>query len=534
VDGGVYVAPQAPATDGAFHQWYALPEQNTAFLVSLIEDLFSKYNLCRNVIFGGSASGGSVFYDRTFFPTQGGTYPAFWNANCGGGLSSDAQSRLQTLSQQPAIIARSEFSYTIGTSDFLFAQTSASADFRQSLGFQVFKHYLGGVGHCAYDVPKTVESYFRSKLTQMNATVNRPPFANDDTVSAVSGRPNMLDVLANDTDPNADALQLAAVGAPGLGNVSIQDNHLAYTPTSAQPGQDVFTYTVSDDKGGLSTAQVTVDVQPNAPPLPRNDLFTVPINSAANLLDVLYNDLDPNQPENLTLTAVSAPAHGAVHLSSGALFYTPTITFTGSETLTYTVSDPNGAAAQAVVTINVGSASGIVVNTTADELNNDGDCALREAIQAANTDAVVDGCTAGQGVDTIYVPAGLYRVALITNETAQQPVGESSNLSGDFDILAALTIQGATAGSTIVDGNQIDRVFHVAQHNLAVTMRDLTIQNGLARPQASQWQIEAWGGGVAVYPIQSTNSNAGSLTMERTVVRKQHSRNRCWHRHGAW
>src|ERR1044071_6821183 len=46
-------------------------------------------------------------------------------------------------------------------------------------------------------------------------------------------------------------------------------------------------------------------------------------------------------------------------------------------------------------------AANITVNTTADELNSDGDCSLREAIQAANTDAPSDGCTAGSGADTI-------------------------------------------------------------------------------------------------------------------------------------
>ena len=40
----------------------------------------------------------------------------------------------------------------------------------------------------------------------------------------------------------------------------------------------------------------------------------------------------------------------------------------------------------------------IIVDTIDDELNADGDCSLREAIQAANTDATVDACTAGSGL----------------------------------------------------------------------------------------------------------------------------------------
>ena len=49
-------------------------------------------------------------------------------------------------------------------------------------------------------------------------------------------------------------------------------------------------------------------------------------------------------------------------------------------------------------------AAGIAVDTTTDELNSDGDCSLREAVQAANTDAAVDGCAAGSGADMIRCP----------------------------------------------------------------------------------------------------------------------------------
>ena len=48
------------------------------------------------------------------------------------------------------------------------------------------------------------------------------------------------------------------------------------------------------------------------------------------------------------------------------------------------------------------------MNTTGDALNSDGDCSLREAVEAANTDAAADACTVGSGADTITVPAGTY------------------------------------------------------------------------------------------------------------------------------
>jgi CSLREA domain-containing protein len=42
------------------------------------------------------------------------------------------------------------------------------------------------------------------------------------------------------------------------------------------------------------------------------------------------------------------------------------------------------------------SAATIEVTVTNDELNADADCSLREAVQAANTNAAVSGCPKGQ------------------------------------------------------------------------------------------------------------------------------------------
>src|SRR5215217_6205904 len=69
----------------------------------------------------------------------------------------------------------------------------------------------------------------------------------------------------------------------------------------------------------------------------------------------------------------------------------------------------------------------ITVTTTADELDGDGACALREAIRAANLDQAIDACPAGSGADTIEIPAGKYVLAIAGAE-------ENGGLTGDFDI----------------------------------------------------------------------------------------------------
>jgi len=115
----------------------------------------------------------------------------------------------------------------------------------------------------------------------------------------------------------------------------------------------------------------------------------------------------------------------------------------------------------------------ITVDTTDDEFNTDGDCSLREAIHAADTDTAVDNCPAGNGNDTIILPAGIYTLTVAG-------ASENHGLTGDLDIRTTdgLTIQGADVSNTIIDGGGIDRVFHVVSYNDRLTLKKMTIRHG--------------------------------------------------------
>jgi predicted outer membrane repeat protein len=71
--------------------------------------------------------------------------------------------------------------------------------------------------------------------------------------------------------------------------------------------------------------------------------------------------------------------------------------------------------------------------------------------------------------DTMIIPAGTI--------TLTGPAGENANVGGDLDINIDLTIQGAGAGVTIIDGGGIDRVFEIPGPR-TVTMSGMTIRNG--------------------------------------------------------
>jgi hypothetical protein len=90
---------------------------------------------------------------------------------------------------------------------------------------------------------------------------NVAPVAVDDTASTIEGYSVVIDVLANDSDPDSDPLSIDSFTQPANGTVVDNgDDTLTYTPDPGYLGSDPFDYTVSDGRGGLATATVTVDV----------------------------------------------------------------------------------------------------------------------------------------------------------------------------------------------------------------------------------------------------------------------------------
>jgi hypothetical protein len=91
--------------------------------------------------------------------------------------------------------------------------------------------------------------------------VNRAPQAIDDTARTRENRPVAIDVLANDSDPDGDAIEVLSLGAPAHGKVvAKKKGALSYKPDAGFTGADSFSYTIGDGRGGTDTATVTVTV----------------------------------------------------------------------------------------------------------------------------------------------------------------------------------------------------------------------------------------------------------------------------------
>jgi hypothetical protein len=87
---------------------------------------------------------------------------------------------------------------------------------------------------------------------------NRAPVANDDTARA-RNTAILVPVLANDSDPDGDALALVAVSPASAGSASIQGNQVRFVPPKKWPSAPItFTYTVRDPGGKQDTATVSV------------------------------------------------------------------------------------------------------------------------------------------------------------------------------------------------------------------------------------------------------------------------------------
>jgi len=149
----------------------------------------------------------------------------------------------------------------------------------------------------------------------------------------------------------------------------------------------------------------------------------------------------------------------------------------------------------------------LVVNSTedlpdADLLDGVCDADLEAEGQQITLRAAVMHSNVVKGLDTIELPAGEYKLTI-------KGSGEDEGATGDLDVFDDLTITGAGALDTIVNGKKAkDRVFETEQE-LAVTFEDFTIKSGSA--PTSNDDDDSEGGGI---------ESESDLTLRRMIITK--------------
>jgi large repetitive protein len=196
--------------------------------------------------------------------------------------------------------------------------------------------------------------------------VNDAPVAVNDTVTTAEDTPITINAKGNDTDVDGDTLTVQSVTQGAKGTVSIVSGQVLYTPNANYNGTDSFTYVISDENGGTSTATVNVTITPvNDAPVAVNDAATTAEDTPITI-NVKGNDTDVDE-DTLTVQSVTQGTKGTVSIVSGQVLYTPNANYNGTDSFTYTISDGNGGTSTATVNVTVTPVNDapIAVNDTA-------------------------------------------------------------------------------------------------------------------------------------------------------------------------
>lgn len=214
---------------------------------------------------------------------------------------------------------------------------------------------------------------------------NTLPDVQDDQLAIKLNEAVEVDVLANDTDADGDALTLTSVSAD-FGTATIIDGLVSYTPPEGFVGTVTVTYTVSDGMGGTVTGTLVLTVAENNIPVANDDSFTSQEDESVTL-DVLSNDTDEDG-DTLSITEVTASTGTVILLPSGELSYQAPANYNGVVTIEYTISDGHGGTdtAQVTLTVTAVNDSPVAVDDTA-SVTEDGSV----TVTVLTNDSDVDG-----------------------------------------------------------------------------------------------------------------------------------------------
>ncbi len=215
------------------------------------------------------------------------------------------------------------------------------------------------------------------QLNFFNRTPNAIPDAvttSEDVATPITGN-----VLTNDRQQNPDGAteKLTVTDArtqiTDKGTLVLNaDGSYTYTPKPNANGQDVFTYTVSDEASrphihGLSgllyggghtdTATLTINITPvNDDPVAGNGTLTVTEDTPKPGTLPQATDVDTGDTLTYSITTAQQPTKGTVVITdsaTGAYTYTPNLNANGADSFTYTVKDQNGGTATGTINVNI-------------------------------------------------------------------------------------------------------------------------------------------------------------------------------------
>ena len=183
------------------------------------------------------------------------------------------------------------------------------------------------------------------------AAQNDVPVANPLTITTNEDTAVAVVLDASDLDGTIASYN---VFDPNNGSLSGEAPNLTYTPNPDFFGSDTFSYSATDDQGGVSnTASVSVTVNAvNDAPIANMQTVNV-VEDSSTAVTLSGSDVDGNI---ISFELTSSPSNGVLAGTAPNFTYTPNANFFGMDSLSFTVTDNEALVSSvAVVSINVQS-----------------------------------------------------------------------------------------------------------------------------------------------------------------------------------
>lgn len=192
-----------------------------------------------------------------------------------------------------------------------------------------------------------------------------PPVSVDDIAVTDEDKAVTINVIANDTDVEADELKVANLVQPSRGRAVAQSNGrvIVYTPSKDFTGTDAFAYTASDGvlEGNMATVEITVNPVNDAPVAAVDFLETFP--GIAIIISPLKNDKDVDG-DPISIVEITQPTNGEAVLNDDeTITYAPNEGFLGVDRFTYTITDSQIESAETIISITVVEAPAVATTT---------------------------------------------------------------------------------------------------------------------------------------------------------------------------
>jgi ethanolamine utilization microcompartment shell protein EutS len=181
-----------------------------------------------------------------------------------------------------------------------------------------------------------------SAAATVSITVNLPPpYAGTfDTTVSENSTDNQIRIVASNSPTSGSIIY-----PPENGTATISGLTISYTPTPGFYGSDSLGYVAYNVSGGSNVARIRITVTKTAPTA-TDQTVSVAANSTDNAVTLSTTGIADDSE------IISDPSHGTASLSGTTLTYTPSSGYSGTDSLSYRVTN-DGGSAEATVAITV-------------------------------------------------------------------------------------------------------------------------------------------------------------------------------------